>query len=292
MEIRKTKNERSLEKNHTVIQLKNSEIRVLIPDGYKKLKQKNPVKEIQNQIRNDSACFQKVVDYSNGIVFINKLSPEKVLPLEKTKLINGIHDLLDDNQGLIEVGTGHTKRGYIYVYSIVKTLIEEIRGVRYYLYMQLFSQNKKSDGFDAIEVTGDFTEITTTGMRDSIGLDLARRAELIDFRNENIFDGWNEDPYDPDYRKGALMNLSERAGLDGLFPYHPLSQCRELLKAILNDQIVLVERDKDNSDSNDDGSISDIKSEKEMMLMLFNNEVDRHTYDVEIMDNSSMEDIH
>lgn len=286
--IDKMENRRNLEKNHTVVQLKDSNIKILIPDGYRKLKQKNPLKEIQSQIKKESVFFQKVVDYSDGYVCIGKLNPEKMLPSDEEDLIQGIHDCLDDNQGLIEVGAGYTKRGYRYIYSIVKTLIEDIMGVRYYLYMQMFSKETKENDFDAVEVAGDFTEIRMTGMRDSVGLDLARRAELISFENDDLFDGWNEDPYDPEYKNGALMNLSERAGLDALFPYHPLSQCRELLKAVLNDQIVLIERDKDGLDNNDESeSIANGKSEKEMVLMLFNNEVDRYTYNVEITQNTS-----
>ena len=35
------------------------------------------------------------------------------------------------------------------------------------------------------------------------------------------------------------MNLSERPGVDALFPNHPLSQARELLSAIIEDKYLL-----------------------------------------------------
>ena len=107
----------------------------------------------------------------------------------------------------------------------------------------------------------------------------SRRAGLVDFGNENVFEGWNEDPYNPDYKKGALMNLSERAGLDGVFPYHPLSQCRELIKSLISDKLVIIKKEDESKKEEKKEGVN----EKEFMLKIFNNEVDRHTYDVEIL---------
>lgn len=265
------------EKQHVVVQLNDSYIRILIPDGYMRLKYKNPLEEMKQQVKNERAAFQKFTSNCNAIVDFAKLEEDKCLPSNEKDLIDGIHYYLGEDQGLIEVGTGYTKKGYRYVYSIVKNLNREVRGVIYFLRLQLFFEEMQSDKFDAIDVAGEFTEINTTGMRDSIGLDFARRAELIDFSKENIFEGWNEDPYDPEYRKGALMNLSERAGLDGIFPDHPLSQCREFLKAVLNNQLVIIKKESDGNEEN-----KEKQSEKEFLLMMFENKADRHTYNVDV----------
>ena len=52
---------------------------------------------------------------------------------------------------------------------------------------------------------------------------------------ENLMEnGWFCDPYDPDYKKGFRMNLSEKPGLDEMFPEHPLSVARALVKYVIN----------------------------------------------------------
>ena len=264
---------------HTIVQLSKSDIKILIPDGYTKLKQKNPLNEIQRALKNETVAFRKIVDYSDGFVFVDKLLPEKELPSNEKDLIDGIHECLSEEQGLIEVGSGYTKRGYRYIYSIVKTLDKEIRGSKYHLYMQLFNDGKR---YDAVAVSGDFAEINMTGMRDSFGYELAMRVGLVDFKNDDSFEGWNSDPYDPEYKKGALMNLSEKPGLDGLFPFHPLSQCRELLKALINDQLVIIKKEDDSNDSLEKDETKENVNTNEFILKLFNNETDRITYSVEL----------
>ena len=55
---------------------------------------------------------------------------------EDQTIIDGIHQSLAENQALIEVKSDKTRRGYHYVYSIVKTL-NEPSGVQYFLLMQV-----------------------------------------------------------------------------------------------------------------------------------------------------------
>lgn len=262
--------------NHTIVKLKDSNIKVLIPDGYIRLKKKNPLEEIQTKIKNESVAFQKIVEISNNYIFVDKIKPQQLIKYSKEETIKAIRNLLKDNQGIIEVEYGYTKRGYRYIYTLVKELNNEIRGCNYHLMIQLVNEEAKE--FDAVLITGDFNEINMTGTRESLCLDLARRAGLIDFSKENIFEDWSEDPYDPEYKEGVLMNLSERAGLDSLFPFHPLTQCREVLKAVINDELVIIKKE-DNDAKKDEGFN---ENEKEFLLKLFNNEVDRITYDVEI----------
>ena len=46
---------------HTIVQLSGSKIRILIPDGYERLKHKNVFKGIANSLANSDAGFQKTV---------------------------------------------------------------------------------------------------------------------------------------------------------------------------------------------------------------------------------------
>jgi len=271
------------EDRHTLVQLNGSSIRILLPDGYDRLKQKNPLKEASRSIANTETAYRKTVSTSDNIVMIFKGEPDKAMNPDDVKgLINGIHENLSDNQGIIEVKNGTTKRGYKYIYSIVKNLSEvQFGGVRYFLRLNLFNEN------DIVEIQADFTEINMTGQREALCLEFARRAGLIEIGEEGL-KGWTQDPYDPEYKKGCLMNLAEKEGLDGLFPENPLTQCREFLLAVLQDEFVSVrkeekEEDAQKSDKQEELSPEEKASnEKEMMLGLFVDECRRYTYPVVI----------
>ncbi len=44
--------------------------------------------------------------------------------------------------------------------------------------------------------------------------------------------GWQQDPYDPAFTKGFLMNQSEKPEYDKSFPEHPLSLLRSAIAGI------------------------------------------------------------
>ena len=46
---------------------------------------------------------------------------------------------------------------------------------------------------------------------------------------------WSADPYSPDFRAGALMNLSEQEKFDEAFPSHPLSELRSFVSAFISE---------------------------------------------------------
>ncbi|HHT21176.1 MAG TPA: hypothetical protein GXZ74_07050 [Tissierellia bacterium] len=143
---------------------------------------------------------------------------EQAMPFDDVqKLIDGIHAQLGDNQGLIEVGRNSTKDGQAYIYSIVKTLLEP-HGVQYTLSYQMI----KDGGI--IQLQGFFSEAGTTGQRDA----LVYAALSSEGKIGDDLSGWTEDPYDPNYKHGALMNLSEAEHVDEMFPEHPLTMAREL----------------------------------------------------------------
>ena len=104
-------------------------------------------------------------------------------------------------------------------------------------------------------------------MRDTLGMEFARRAGLTNMTGDNPFEGWNEDPFDKTYTKGIPMNLSEKEGIDGLFPYHPLTQAREFLLAVLEDKFVIMK--KDNSEENTEEESTQKEEEKDFLKRLF-----------------------
>lgn len=231
-------------KKKIIVQPKGTDIKLLIPEGYEKAKYRNPVKGLKYAIANDEIAISKVTNRSKNIVVINNISANNAMGFDKKQqLIDGIHEILEDNQGLIEVESGKTKRGYDYIYSIVKSVKKDVGGAEYYLRLQIGNE------VDLIEIQSVFEEYGITGERDSFCSALAQRAGLVSFGEDGLV-GWWEDPYDPEYTKGIPMNLSERPALDALFPEHPLSQARELLAAIIKDEHVLPKAN-DNSEEKD-----------------------------------------
>lgn len=282
----KAAKEKKEKEKHTIVQLGGSKNKILIPNGYERLKYKNPVKDAAKAVTNTDAAYRKTVGTSDNIVVIMKTTPEKAMnPDDIQSLIDGVHECLSDNQGIIEAKNGTSARGYKYIYSIVKNMSDEpFGGVRYYLRLNLFDNSD-----DIIEFQADFTEIGTTGGREAVCSDLARRAGLADVFADGFKD-WAQDPYDPEYTKGCLKNLAEKEGLDGLFPEHPLSQAHEFLLAVLRDEFVTVRQSNDDPEADsineeDTGSESPeerAKKEKEFLLGIFVDECRRYTYSVEV----------
>lgn len=279
--------ERVKKKKHTIVQLTGTKIKVLFPDGYYKLKQKNVFKNAVKNIVKDELAFQKIVGSSNNIVTIFKTVPDKAMnPEDVQGLIDDIHECLSEDQGIIEVRNGETKRGYRYIYSIVKNLPQDQFGVRYYLRLNLFHEK------DIVEIRADFTEIGMTGLREAACVDLARRAGITDVF-EDGYKEWVKDPYDPEYTKGCLKNLAEKEGLDCLFPENPLSQAHEFLLAVLKDEFVTVRQESVDDaesesplDQKESGNAEDKEgreeSEKEFLQNVFVDECRRYTYLVEV----------
>jgi len=81
-----------------------------------------------------------------------------------------------------------------------------------------------------INVTGFFTEQGITGKRDTAVYELARKEGKI----KSGLDEWAFDPYDSNYTKGFLLNLSENRQFDEIFPLHPLTEARNFIKNLLD----------------------------------------------------------
>ena len=80
-------------------------------------------------------------------------------------------------------------------------------------------------------INGSFAEEGMTGARDSIVLAMYSKAKNLSL--EDTMKEWFRDPYDPEFKSGFLMNISEKPELDEQFPNHPLSEARALVKFIV-----------------------------------------------------------
>ncbi|RSK38414.1 hypothetical protein [Hymenobacter perfusus] len=67
-----------------------------------------------------------------------------------------------------------------------------------------------------------------TGQRESVVAEKLFQTGTLHLTNEG-FASWAADPYQPNFTAGALMNQSEQAAYDALFPEHPLTLVRQTL---------------------------------------------------------------
>ena len=139
------------------------------------------------------------------------------------EVIQGIHMVLPDDQALIEVGSCDAATANT-IYSIIKTK-KQTSGVQYTLTMDIATK------YGAIHLQGFFDEIGQTGLRDTMVFEKLQKEGVV----TNGLEGWMADPYDLDNKKSYLMNLSEREEYDEMFPEHPLSVARSLIKGLIID---------------------------------------------------------
>ena len=142
---------------------------------------------------------------------------------DENAVVAGIHGALGDSQGLVEVKSGTTKNQYRYIYSIVKSKLEP-SGMEYILTLHIDMNDY------TINIQSYFDEAGMTGLRDTAIMNKMLNEGKITPPN---MDGWFRDPYDENYKKGLLMNMSECVEYDAMFPQHPLSEMRNLIKYIV-----------------------------------------------------------
>ena len=269
---------------HSIISLNKGGIKILLPDGYEEVKKREQKKILQEMFNATGTGYSKTAENSSNVILVFNTDINQAMNFDDLQgLIDGIHESLADNQGLIEARKGETKRGYKYIYSIVKSVNKEEFGVNYFLRMNLQHNN------EVAEIQAFFIEIGMTGLRESACACFAQNVG-INVMGENGFEGWNEDPYDPNYTKGIPMNLAEREGLDGLFPGNPLTQARELVLAIVSDELAIIKSDAGDSSTNDEATNADESNDEkekdgnQIMKELFDKDCGcrRHTIQVEI----------
>ena len=227
-----------------VIRFPGSEIVLLLSEGYQRQKPKKLLKAPFAGVGLDPVVLQKTTSGSENTVKV--FWPFQMafsLPHDAKSLIDQLHQDMTDRQGLIEVKEGATADGHSYLYSLTKTLShgQPGREVCYSLGLTIFSDTGD------VRVTGEFQEAGAAETRASQCIELAIQAgiaQITDHSSQN----WAQDPYDPGFKKGVLKNLSEKEGLDVLFPEHPLSQARELLLAVLEHRLVKSDEEKPGED--------------------------------------------
>lgn len=185
-----------------------------MPDGFEKV-------DSMPEDPPDSMSYMRQSEGALAFVLAYPVSLDEAMPFDSPRsIIDGIHNSLGEDQGLIEVKADKTKSGKPYIYSIVKSAMPE-PGMQYTLTMDIGDEDY------ADHIQGFFSESGITGMRDA--------AVFAAFQNEGgTMEDWMSDPYDPTYERGIRMNRSEVAELDASFPAHPLSKCREFVQEIVN----------------------------------------------------------
>lgn len=194
----------------------NNEFNIVLPREYQLMKSMpgDPENSLVYGKRTSNALCMAMLYY------INK---NNAMPYNNKEIIDGIHSVLKENQGLIEVNAGITKNNKKYVYSIVKNK-KEPTGIQYTLTFQIEMQE------NILNIQAFFDEIGTTGQRDAFVMSMMIKKGKI---NPNEMNVWIKDPYDETYNKGLRMNLAEKEEYDVAFPEHPLSEARNFVKIVI-----------------------------------------------------------
>ena len=166
---------------------------------------------------------------TSAMLFCCPATREASMPFDDNEsIIREMHRDMRENEGLIEVKNGLTKKGRKYVYIIFKHSMVSDKGIpqgNEYT-MNINIQFENSIHF----INSSFVECGMTGERDAMGMEIYIRAKNIDI--DKALETWQEDPYDPTYKKGFLMNRSEQKIFDKIFPWHPLSEARKFVRFI------------------------------------------------------------
>lgn len=195
----------------------DDELVIKIPDSF----------QILNSEPDDpdnSIAYGKQTPSAMCFIIMFPIKKENAMSFDNEKeIIDGIHGVLRENQGLVEVKTGLTNNQRKYVYSIVKTKLEPT-GMQYILTTQIDMNDL------CMNIQAYFDEAGMTGLRDTTIMNQMINERKI---NPPDMDGWFKDPYVENYKKGLLMNMSEKEEYDSMFPQHPLSEIRNLVKYII-----------------------------------------------------------
>ncbi len=192
---------------------KNSSEIIVMPEYYK-LIDKSIIKTPKN-----SLTFAYMQEGYSSVISAQMIDSKKGIPFDQIQsAIEEIHKSLREDQGLIEINNGVTVAGRKYLYYINKYRLEDFQGNGYHMNMEI-EHGKKALCIDAF-----FEEAGTTGIRDAIVHSILEGQGEIG----HDLEGWSEDPYDPDFKEGFLMNQSEKEMYDEMFPDHPLTKCRQM----------------------------------------------------------------
>ena len=172
-----------------------------------------------------------------GLILSWIVAPEEAMDYDSVEdTIATTRHYLTDDSGLIECNGGVTAKGHQYIYNIQKMQAMEPGMARPEVsYCLNFNVNLGGDDY---YINGSFTEEGMTGARDSFGFAVFQNAVQKQHPDEHyttkeLLQMFYKDPYNSDYRKGFLMNFSERDLFDERFPEHPLSMIRKYVKWVI-----------------------------------------------------------
>ena len=205
-----------------------------VPDNFSRI---DPVQLKEMQLPEDSVGYTTATRNATGLIVGYAVPSEVAMPFDNTEeLIVYLHDSMNENQGIVEVENGRCRGGGRYVYYILKYWRGEDKISSRICGYQLnfnFEIDEK-----VYFISGSFEEAGMTGERDSIGIMLLSNAKEQAGKSADLTEimenEWFRDPYDEEYTKGFLMNWSEKAKLDSVFPEHPLSVTRELIRYVID----------------------------------------------------------
>lgn len=179
-----------------------------------------------NNFNNDKNIKQWVNPEQSIVLSINFFDAIPDIP--PTKNLDALRyyyrdQLSKQNGGIIQVDTGEIKE-YKVVKTVFKVMIEEKKTI----YLASLTIPFHNCSY-VIKIQA--AEVGTTGVRESvIGLRLLNEGKIG--ADEKGYIGWSADPYNPNFKEGVLMNLSEKGLYDLEFPDHPLTQARMLIHQI------------------------------------------------------------
>lgn len=175
-----------------------------------------------------SVVFGTQTGMAQAFVICRPVVVTRTMPYHEVDVIvSEMHRAMDDQQGLVEVLDGVTESGFPYVATIIKSQVGQT-GLQYVLTMHIGTTPL------SVEVQGFFDEAPMTGIRASVMFaKLQGEGKVSVDVDSGRLVGWAKDPYDPDRTEGFLMNLGEGEEYDGMFPEHPLSLARGLVRGIV-----------------------------------------------------------
>ena len=198
---------------------------IKIPPEYGKVDRKVPnIPEFMK----DAAAYAMDTGSANCFLLSCAVPEDVAMPFDNPQwVIDEQHKNMGENEGIIEVKNGKTASGKPYIYIIIKHRFgEEVPVVEYTLNINV--RKERSIQF----INSSFAEKGMTGLREAACLPVYAQAQHLGL--DEAVKTWLQDPYDPDFKKGFLMNASEKADLDDQFPKHPLSAARSLVKYIID----------------------------------------------------------
>ena len=199
---------------------------LILPSNYQKLKKKFPEGV---GIPKEAVGYGMKTGAASVLLISYPVTEEQTMPFDNPQwVIDQQHNSMGDNEGLIEVKNGETKKGRPYIYEIIKHRMSSEDGIPLGVEYTLNINVKMENSIQFIN--GSFSEAGMTGVRDSTIYAVYQNAMA---QKDQSVRKWTEDPYDPEYQKGFLMNLSEQEELDEKFPSHPLSEARRFVNFII-----------------------------------------------------------